>query len=344
MYRWLLRLYPASFRAQYASEMEEVFSSAIRDQAGWKGILTIAAAELAALPRSLLVQHMRSKKGYAMPDNPSIEWPAPRWWEILMSAGLLLIPAFMLLGGLVSADLAGIIGLLVLAIMLAGGIWSRLARWSLPGFGFLFSFAAIMIAAQWMMLTNQPLFPLPQVWTNWTRLLYQFLGAALSAVFFLGVNLAGLGLLMLIPPFRPFIRRAWKDWTLLSFVLYGATPLFLIFGFDEYHFVEPLIFACSVCLALGAWGFLRSASQNRRWLWLAGGIAASGLVSALGTWLVVPLQLWPGTPDDSVRISETVGKLFGLISQLIYISLPALIPLWKTLSGGFLEAPKVKPG
>jgi hypothetical protein len=54
-YRCLLRLYPASFRAEFAAEMDEVFFQAIADAAhrGWGALARLCLRELGTWPGAL---------------------------------------------------------------------------------------------------------------------------------------------------------------------------------------------------------------------------------------------------------------------------------------------------
>jgi hypothetical protein len=64
VYRQALKLYPRAFRAQFADEMEAVFSEALRDAAGEgaAAILGMCLRELADLPVNLLLAHQPRKK------------------------------------------------------------------------------------------------------------------------------------------------------------------------------------------------------------------------------------------------------------------------------------------
>lgn len=59
VYRWLLRLYPRSFRADYADEMESVFRQAVEEDGGTFFKLL---AEARDLPLSLIQAHLRESR------------------------------------------------------------------------------------------------------------------------------------------------------------------------------------------------------------------------------------------------------------------------------------------
>jgi predicted permease len=57
LYRWLLHLYPASFRAEYEQEMCVVFARQQRDAAGWAGTAMLWARTLVELPGDAAAVH-----------------------------------------------------------------------------------------------------------------------------------------------------------------------------------------------------------------------------------------------------------------------------------------------
>jgi hypothetical protein len=68
MYRWLLRLYPASFRNQYGSEMQAVFARQRRDAqtplalaALWLRVIADSCVTAGAVHWEILVQDLRYK-------------------------------------------------------------------------------------------------------------------------------------------------------------------------------------------------------------------------------------------------------------------------------------------
>ncbi|NJC98120.1 MAG: hypothetical protein FIB03_17590 [Anaerolineae bacterium] len=95
-----------------------------------------------------------------------------------------------------------------------------------------------------------------------------------------------------MPKFRPFYRRLRDDWTLLSFLLYGAAPLTLFITFDEYKNVEPFFFVSLLMLALGGWSYLRNSEPWKQFMSLYIGLALSMLTAAAGK-AVLFEESWP---------------------------------------------------
>lgn len=91
-----------------------------------------------------------------------------------------------------------------------------------------------------------------------------------------------LGISRWVPRFRPFYQRLGDDWTLLSFVIYGAMPMVLFITYNEYKNEEPFMFLSLMSLAVGGWLYLRSQEPLKRFLCLQGGMALSMLVAAVG--------------------------------------------------------------
>ena len=84
-----------------------------------------------------------------------------------------------------------------------------------------------------------------------------------------------------MPPLRPFYQRLRRDWTLLSFLLYGSTLFVLVFAFDDYINEEPYKIAAMLLLVAGGWLYLRSARPWQRLLALSAGLTLGMTVAAV---------------------------------------------------------------
>lgn len=102
----------------------------------------------------------------------------------------------------------------------------------------------------------------------------------------------------LVPKSRPFHNRLRNDWTLIAFILYGVTPLALLFTLNEYKNQEPYMFLALLILAAGAWLYLRSDEPWNRFFRLQGAMWLSMLVAAIGKAVLVESS-FPGVLDDS---------------------------------------------
>jgi hypothetical protein len=80
-YTWLLRLYPAQFRAEFGDEMAEVFMAAVQDcRNGW-GLAGLTISELRDLPFRVLQEHLAARQKRVLLSNTGV---------IMMESGLLL--------------------------------------------------------------------------------------------------------------------------------------------------------------------------------------------------------------------------------------------------------------
>ena len=96
------------------------------------------------------------------------------------------------------------------------------------------------------------------MWPLVVRALY---GAVFSFVLLFSLLLSAIivvNLLRLLPYTRGVWQRIRADWTQLSFMLYGGMVFGVIIAFDEYRHEEPWKLVIWLCLAVGAWGYLRA--------------------------------------------------------------------------------------
>ena len=109
-----------------------------------------------------------------------------------------------------------------------------LSRWKLcaiPSVGFLVGIAGILIFLSWINFLP----PLPY----FSSVLGKVLRVVIDRSMFFGHMLLLSALLVLaaawLPPLRPFYTGLRRDWSLLSFLLYGSMLPILIIVFDEYQ-------------------------------------------------------------------------------------------------------------
>jgi hypothetical protein len=121
------------------------------------------------------------------------------------------------------------------------------------------------------------------------------------------------------PRSRPFHQRLREDWTLFSFILYGAAPLALVFTLNEYKNEEPYMFLALLILAAGGWFYLRSDEPWNRFFCLQGGLWLSMLVAATGKAVLVESS-FPGVLDDSWQIEFMSTVITGLWLALFMLS------------------------
>jgi hypothetical protein len=114
-------------------------------------------------------------------------------------------------------------------------------------------------------------------------------------------------------------------------MLYGALVCGIWLAFDEYRHEDIWKLMAFICLALGAWLYLRAKGQKQRILALIGGATGAMWIVALAKWVLIPLQEWPTgypvAPSEATRWVETSGALIGWAFYLIIFLAPALLNL-----------------
>jgi len=199
--------------------------------------------------------------------------------------------------------------------------------------GFLLMLGLIVVRSDsiwtWIYPTFIRLFGARSMWPQVVRVLY---GAAFSFVVLFSLLLSAIivvNLLRLLPYTRGVWQRIRADWTQLSFMLYGG----LVFGigilFDEYRHEEPWKLVIWLCLALGAWGYLRAKTQKRRFAALVCGASGAMWLAALAMWVLIPFQSWPVgypvSPSPATRWTQPVSTLVEWVVFLIILTAPALL-------------------
>ena len=172
---------------------------------------------------------------------------------------------------------------LVLGVFLLGPA-KGLPRWFLPYMGLPLPIAALLIFNA-VLDPKWPGFDVP--WLVGSIIMEGFLWGWMILIVVILVLISAW-----IPQFRPFYRRLRDDWTLLSFLLYGAAPLTLFITFNEYKNVEPFFFLSLLILALGGWFYLRNDEPLKRFVSLYVGLALSMLTAAVGKAILFE-ESWP---------------------------------------------------
>ena len=136
-------------------------------------------------------------------------------------------------------------------------------------------------------------------------------------------------LLRLLPYTRGVWQRIRADWTQLSFMLYGGLVFGILLAFDEYRHEELWKFIAWICLALGAWLYLRAKGQKQRILALIGGATGAMWIVALAKWMLIPLQKWPTgypvSPSETTRWVETGSAMVGWVLDPSHVDSPRLV-------------------
>jgi hypothetical protein len=346
-----LRLYPRAHRREYDSEMQSVFERTVEDadRRGTLSLLDLCLRELRDLPGAIVRAHWRDVRPN-VEDTTMTEWPgnghvqqdlqvpagaAPGSWVdrpcpwVEALAGLvpfLYVTLWSIVLELLASppplwQLIAYVGPLIAGyvVLLAGlGLgWARgFPRWSyayllsVPLFSLYVAFAASSAILPYAYLLCLPLF---------------------SAL----IPLATMAIVVLVvtrsrPRLAPLFTNVWRDWTRLSFALYGLVPMLLWFAFDEVEdrFVLPFMIALMLILVGGALAYLRSARLWQRATALLVSTALARAMATAGTriywnahpqpWVIGPPIRWYGI----LRVTST-----GVTLLLAFLFAPALLGL-----------------
>jgi hypothetical protein len=223
---------------------------------------------------------------------------------------------------------------LVLGVLgAAAGLLKRFPRWSLAYLGLVFSaivFAflfqwkaeriATALASRYIVQSNNELGRLILV-SFWQGVVWLSLFALIAVLILL---------LRQIPAFRPWVFRLRDDWSQLSYLLYGSSTLAVVLTFEEYTIgTTPFILAALLCMAAGAWSYLRSSHPGRGFRSLVIGATLAMWVAIAGVWLLAPRQDWTVLfspyPPEQERWFETWQALIGWGWMVMILALPAML-------------------
>ena len=342
VYRVLLGFYPAEFRADFGEEMQDVFAKAAADTRHPGGGLPwrLFWREMRDWPRSVIEQHLQAR-GKKMPAHGLMEErPLPRS-ELLAAMVIFLLPllsifAVTAIGLSPWTDYLALVlfwGAVLFALGLA--ILKRLPRWSLSYLGCVLMLGIILGRPDRIWSWLYPLFLQSfgprSYWSVPVRILYVGIFEFIMQLSILVSALILVNLFRVLPYTRGVWRSIRADWTHLSFVFYGGLVFGILVMFEEYRYDDSWKSVAWLCLALGAWWYLRAGGQRQRILALIGGASAAMWVVALAKWVLIPLQEWPSgypiAPSEASRWVETGSALIGWVCILMILIAPALLNL-----------------
>ena len=339
LYRVLLAFYPRGFRSVFGEEMQDDFQSALLEihHSGGKHAWQLLWREFYDWPGSVWQEHLRARR-IKMPSNGFIDEKPLQRSELLAAMIIFILP-------LISIVLTGNINLpewtnYVLLVLFWGSIAfaiglaakRRIPRWSLPYLGFVLIVGVIIGGPDRIFSWLYPLFiqafgAMP-VWPIFIRIIY-------TGIFGFTMMLALLvGALVLVNLFRllPFTRKVWQhireDWTQLSFLIYGSLVFSPILLFEEIRYAEISKFTAWLCLALGAWLYLRFNETKQRILALMGGATGAMWSVAISYWILIPFQDWQRRSLASMQElqwTETGSVLLFWFIILVTFLAPALL-------------------
>ena len=342
IYHILLAFYPSSFRAEFSEEMQDVFAAALAaaQHPGGEQPWQLLWRELRAWPGSVLQAYLRARRR-KMPANGFIEEKPLSRGELLAAMVIFLLPLFSIFVTTGRA-LPQWMDYLVLvlfwgAVLFALGLAliKRLPRWSLPYLGVVLMPGIIITAAPlfsgWLYPYFIQSFGPRSYWPLPVRISYGGINAFLLLFLILLSALILVNLLRLLPYTRGVWQRIRADWTQLSFMLYGGLVFAIILAFEEYRYEDIWKFIAWICLALGAWVYLRAKGHKQRILTLIGGATGAIWIVALAKWVLIPLQKWPTgypiAPTEATRWAETGNTMIGWVWIIFMLIAPALLNL-----------------
>lgn len=336
----LMRLYPPAFRATFGYEMQDVFSKNAIEASG-KGtiaLIKVFLLELRDFPVTALKERILERRMSAVEAEGHVSQTDERLTrkEMLVALAVFLIPAGFILLNTTPPSISRVVITVMLAMLLIGsvaGLVKRFPRWSLPYFGlvvssivFLFLFQrqaqriGALLASRFVHQPGDELSRLLLV-TFWDGIVWFSLLVIVSLAILL---------LALLPGFHHIIQRLWEDWTRLSYLFYGCSMLALVLTFDEYNYEGPYALIALLCLAIGAWGYLRSSRPRQRFLALLVGLTLAIWVASVVKWLVPSLDwtVWfRGHLPDSERWIGAEQVFIGWAWMVVVMALPRLLKL-----------------
>lgn len=149
---------------------------------------------------------------------------------------------------------------------------------------------------------------------------------AVLDVAFLAIAALMVGLLLRLSP--SLWQRARRDWSSLSFLLYGMSIPYVV-GTDSYRGLEPYQVASACLLGTGAVLFVLVPARWQRLLALVAATLVAHPLLSLGVYRILPGQPF-ATPDPSFRLWEALGAVLELPVLVALLCLPALLAPWPT--------------
>jgi hypothetical protein len=245
------------------------------------------------------------------------------WGKTLLALGpLLLYPVLSLLGLIFASFLANfndpnialgimfaVIGACLIALV-AGWVKS-FPRWVFPYWGF-----ALVVTLYMDGFTGTVAgYRVRGDWWVWAPLV--------------GVALVGLLWTRSVEPVLELLKSIWRDWTLLSFVLYGALPLLFAFAYDEVRSAYIAISLLALVQAVGAIFYMRADGTWRRFAFLVGSYSLTwiGLVIHQGIYWNGRQEVWMSEPGSWVETLQWTSRRGGRL--LAILAAPMLIGVLK---------------
>jgi hypothetical protein len=332
-YRILLNLFPRRFNAEFADEMESVFTDLLSEAFTLprRELLKLLLTELWHLPGEAMLQHL-TRQAKRPTETQQDGWDGPATpTEILVGLGVFILPvvAIWFKSGL-TVTIGWLAGLLTVLFFL--GVYRGFPRWSLPYFGMALSAISFVFIFQWAADLVAPSIISrlgPVAHTEGAHLLLQAFWAGLMWLSLFLLAFVVFGVMSLFRRFRTLLWRIRRDWTLVSYILYAGAMFMLALAFNQYRYEKPYAVASTFCLITGAWLYLRSSKRWKRTLSLLVGLTLAMWTAAVGLWsggYWQSLNNWQGWgPLENERWFEGFRVILAWGWMVIAISAPALL-------------------
>jgi hypothetical protein len=341
-YRVLLHLYPVAYRNEYGEELRTVFYLSIDEarKVGKFEIMRVVLRELVSLPQAILYEHVGERRKTKMTREYTSRFdfaPGSRKEILAAVAPFLLCGIVPILAGLlitgpdILEQVLGICRLVSMISILLVVFFKQVPRWFMPYLGLPLSILSILISIVWL-----------DSWNNSSLLSFEmpmFLWTFLSYGYVWGMFVPTLVLLVLfsaaIPRYRLFYQRLRNDWTLLCFLLYGATPFMASLCFEGYPRTGPFMELIFLILAVGGWLYLRNDVPWKKFLILIGGQTLSLFTAAVGQVALYKYSAYY-SPNIDTRINwwgtvhVSVAIWLGLVLVMFLPLVINLLPQFRT--------------
>jgi len=310
VYAGLLMFYPKAFREEYGKELQSVFNLSV-DEAATKGgfeLEGLILRELVNLPKAVFLEHLRERRNEKMIRNfgSYFNFASGSWKEYLtallpffLAGGLMPVLNYLGRAGVTTNAIRTVIMLALFGlflILLVVGVKVGMPRWSLPYLGFLMAILSLYL---FTIVFGTPLYFL---FGN-VRGELLIMDILWDGIFWYGL-LTAIVVLIVASRKIPAFQRFRSDWTQLCFILYGGVPFALLITFDAYVGDEPYVFASFLVLAAGAWFYLRSQGEWKRFGSLFVALTLAIFIAAAGKAIIIPTQDWPFPIDRGLVVSE----------------------------------------
>ncbi len=324
VYSTLLRFYPDRHHEEFADEMQEVFSQAVRDAFanGSISLGILLVNELVAIPGAVIRAHLQAQNvtpaAAGLPRTDKLTDLS--WRELLVAMAVFILPALMLLldhgssPGPDSSQQGGLsLVVLFLGVMLLAGLLRGVPLLSIPYLGLILVVAGYLYTFQWIAGLVSPALISnfsPGAWDRSTYLLLKVISNGMLWLMLFCLTLLVVALMSLLNRFQPLFKRTGRDWTMLSYILYGESVFALLFLFEHYRFESSYIIAGVFCLGVGIWFYLRSSAGWKRILALVGGFS---------------LAMWVAVIGASPGFAPARQLMLTWLGMLVMLLLPALL-------------------